>query len=96
MKRVSGITAGSAPLTIARYAGNDVYGISLSICRNCTVTDCDISECSSDNGNVHGIVLRNGADANMINGAVIANLRASRDDEMSTINPSSIVYGIHR
>ena len=87
-------TAGSAPLTIARYAGNDVYGISLSVCRNCSVIECDVSECASDNGNVHGIMIRNGTDATMVNGAVISNLRASRDDEMSTINPSSHVSGI--
>ncbi len=79
---------------VNRYAGNDVHGISLAVCRNCSIIDCDVSECSSDNGNVYGVAIRNSADANELNGAIITNLRASRDDAHSTVNPSSIVYGV--
>jgi hypothetical protein len=80
--------------SVPRYAGNDVHGISLAVCRNCAVVDCDVSECSSDNGNVYGILMRNMADANQVNGAVVTNLRALRDDVASAINPSSVVYGM--
>ncbi len=79
---------------LSRYAGNDVHGISLAVCRNCAVVDSDVSECSSDNGNVYGIAIRNMADANQVSGAVVTNLRASRDDVDSVINPSSVVYGV--
>lgn len=79
---------------LSRYAGNDVHGISLSVCRNCAVVDSDVSECSSDNGNVYGVAIRNMADANQISSVVVTNLRASRDDVNSVVNPSSTVYGV--
>ena len=89
------IAAGSNyAFPVGRYAGNDVHGISLAVCRNCTVADCDVSECSSINGNVSGIAIRNNADANQITECVISNLSAERDDEQSPINPSSRVCGI--
>jgi len=94
-KGLADIPAGdNFSITVPRYAGNDVHGISLAVCRNCAVTDSDVSECSSDNGFVHGMTLRNMADANVITDAVITNLSGLRDDETSTINPSSRVYGI--
>lgn len=94
-KGLSDIPAGATfTSTVPRYAGNDVHGISLAVCRNCSVSECDISECSSDNGFVHGIALRNMADANVVTNAVISNLSGARDDESSTINPSSRVNGI--
>ncbi len=80
--------------SVPRYAGNDVHGISLAVCRNCAVIDSDISECSSDHGNVCGIALRHQTDASQINGAAVTNLRAMGDNTASTINPSSVVYGL--
>lgn len=94
-KKLTQIPAGTNyTFPVARYAGNDVHGISLAVCRNCTVTDCDVSECSSKNGNVYGIALRNNANANQVQGCVISNLSAARDDEKSAVNPSSQVYGV--
>jgi hypothetical protein len=77
-----------------RYAGNDVFGISLAVCRNCSVVNCDISECVSSNGNVYGIAVRNEASANLIDSCTICNMSAQRDDLGSVINPASEVYGI--
>lgn len=94
-KGLTDIAAGhNYTFTVPRYAGNDVHGISLAVCRNCAVIDSDISECSSDRGNVYGIALRHQTDASQINGAAVTNLRAYGDNSASTINPSSVVYGL--
>lgn len=94
-KELSSIPSGNAyKFSIPRYAGNDVHGISLAVCRNCAVIDSDVSECSSDNGNVYGIAIRNSADANKVTSLTVTNLSALRDDPSSQVNPSSEVYGV--
>ena len=78
---------------VGRYTGNDAYGISLSACHNCKIIDCEVVECSSKNGFVHGITIMNNADANYVHNCISSDHFANLSDTNSSVNPSSIIYG---
>jgi len=92
-----------------RFSGNDIHGIALIVCDNCTVDRCTVSDCTSLNGYVHGIALFNNAKANRIEHCKVSGLRGARDEEAkryeqaasvqthndtsASVNPPSRVYG---
>jgi hypothetical protein len=78
-----------------RFTGNDIHGISLAVCDNCSVSNCEVSACTSTNGNVYGIALLNDTNANRIEKCRVSVLRGYRDDTLSPVNPSSSVYGFY-
>lgn len=78
-----------------RYKGNDVHGISLVACRNCTVENCSTYECMSDHGYIFGIMVANEAEGNYITNTYSSDHYANHDDITSTVNPSSRVYGVY-
>ena len=82
-------------LTVGRYTGNDVYGISLAASHNCAIVDCAVTECSSDNGYVFGIVLQNNSDANKIVHTISSDHFAALDNPDDAVNPSSVVYSFN-
>lgn len=93
-KSLDDIPAGSNyDFTINRYHGNDVHGISLAACRNCSVTNCKVFECSSVNGYVHGVSVVNESEGNTVVNCLSVDHYAQRADVGSTINPPSEVVG---
>lgn len=95
-KSLDDIPGGSSyDFDIERYHANDVFGISLAACRNCVLTDCTAYECHSENGNVHGISVRNESEAITCINCVSADHYAERAEVGSSINPPSTVYGFY-
>lgn len=78
-----------------RYMGNDIHGIALSVCDNCTISNCDVSACASTNGYVYGISVINQSEANSIESCNVTGLHAQRDDIDDPVNPSSKLYGYY-
>ena len=76
-----------------RYTGNDVHGLSLVSCHNCSVRDAWVFECSSSNGHIFGVNLDSHAGVNYFEGCVSSAHRAELDNVGSIVNPSSQVYG---
>jgi hypothetical protein len=79
--------------TPGRFTGNDIHGILLAVCDNCSIENCDVSACSSENGNVYGIAVLHNSHANSVEHCKVSGLKSSRDDTVSPINPSASVYG---
>ncbi|MCA9769931.1 hypothetical protein KC460_01015 [Candidatus Dependentiae bacterium] len=76
-----------------RYTGNDVYGVSLTACHNCSVVDTSVFECSSTNGNVNGVSVINESSVNDFINCLSNDHVAFLDNPSSVVNPSSHVYG---
>jgi len=91
------IPAGSHydPSIVSQYMGNDVYGISFAVCRNSSIENCSATECSSTNGYVRGISLRNCSVANTVSNCISTDHYALLDDITSTVHPSSHVFGFY-
>ena len=78
-----------------RYKGNDVHGISLVGCRNCSVDSSSVFECNSTNGYVYGMMVMNEAEGNVVSNSYSSDHYAAHDDLNSVVNPSSRVYGVY-
>jgi len=78
-----------------RYKGNDVHGISLVGCRNCSVDESSIFECNTTNGYVYGMMVMNEAEGNIISNTYSSDHYATHDDIHSVVNPSSRIYGVY-
>jgi len=78
-----------------RYKGNDVHGITLVGCRNCSVDNSSTFECTSDHGFIYGMMIMNEAEGNTITSVHSSDHYAVHDDINSAVNPSARVYGVY-
>ena len=79
-----------------RYTGSDVYGISFAASHNCSIYNCVVQECRSDNGYIFGISLKNDVTNTRVVNCCSNDHRAHRDENSSVTNltnPPSRVIG---
>ncbi len=73
------------------YVGNDVFGLSLFGCKNCTIKNISVDNLETENGSIYAVGLFNNAQANMLKNIVCSDHHAKLDNVTCLVNPSSKV-----